>query len=111
VEMLLAAALAYLLAQRISIHADSRSIQVSKGPLAKEQLKIDWRDVALCEIVEASTLAQWSGANVSLEHEKLYSTCGRNGLHLVTRSGENVFIGSQKLDELRHFIQSVLNVR
>lgn len=107
-EILLGAALAYLLALRVNIHADSRSIQVSKGPLAKERLEINWNDVAVCEIVQTPVLAQWSGANVNLEHEKRYSTCGRNGLHLVTRNGESVFIGSRKLDELRRFTQSVL---
>lgn len=105
---LLLGALVYLLKVRVFIFANKEHICVSRFPWTRHPVCVKWSDVAACEIVRSPLLAQWSGSNIHLDHEKVFSVCGRNGIHLTTQEGEGLFIGSRRPDDLEDFIQKVL---
>ena len=68
-----------------------------------------WEDIEEYRFVESTQPANWSGWNVQFQNEeRQVSLCGRNGVQIVTKDGEKLFIGSRKLDVLREKIKNHL---
>ena len=96
------AVLWYILSLRLSVRVTEKSIRVKRSsPWQKESHKIKWKDVEEIELVETSPGAQWSGGNITFNREKKYSLCGRTGVHLTTKDGEEILIGARRFGEFR----------
>ncbi len=105
--LLLAAVLILILSIRLSIRITDKHISYQYFPLERKRHKIKWDNVADCNFVETPESAQWSGWNVNFSDEKMYSICGRTGLRLKTKDGEEVFIGSRRLGKLKKAVKKV----
>lgn len=101
----------YYMILRLSIRVTDKHISVKYHPWQQKRKKIKWDEVAECEIVETPEAAQWNGWNINFNHEKRYSFCGRNGLHLTTQDGREIFVGSRKLDELEDAVKQALQAQ
>lgn len=99
----------YLLQLQLSLSISENGIQFKMKPLHNKKRMIAWEEIDSCEIVKTPKLAQWHGGNITFNHEKRFSLTGRNGIHLVTKDGEEYFLGSRKLSELRKAIEKVAN--
>ncbi len=99
----------YMHQLRMKIAVSHKSISFRMAPLHGRKHKIYWDNVESCEIVETPEIAQWQGANISFNHEHRYSICGRNGLHLVTKDGQEYFLGSRRLNDLKSALEEVFN--
>jgi len=102
--------LRYLLKLRLKIVVKQDHISFSMPPLQKSKEKIKWEDVTTCEMIKTPLLAQWHGANISFNNEKLYSFNGRNGVHIATKNGKEYFIGSKKPEALKDAIQKAIGI-
>lgn len=99
----------YMFQLRLKISITEKSIRFRMEPFHSKKKKIYWEEIDTVEIVETPEIAQWHGGNITFNHEKRFSIYGRNGLHLVTKDGQEYFLGSRRLNELRKVISEVLN--
>lgn len=104
----LVATLWYLIKLRLSIMITEKSITVKYGPFNFKKHKFKWENVEECEICESGELSRMSGWEVNFDHEKRFSLIGRKGIHLKTKEGENIFIGTKNLQDLKQAVGQVL---
>jgi hypothetical protein len=77
------------------------------SPLPVTKRSIFWEEVEQCKIVTTSEAAQWSGGNITFNHEKRYSFNGRNGLSITTKNGDHFFVGCKNLKNLKHALDKL----
>ena len=97
----------YLHNLKLVVTVTKKKISFDMKPLSGGKQHILWKEVSCCEIVDTPELAQWQGANITFNHERRFSVCGRNGLHLTTKDGRDYLIGSNKLTELEIAVKKV----
>ena len=98
----------YLVRLQLSVKVTKKSISVRYSPFSKKTHKIKWKDVEECEFISAAGPANTSGWNVRFGPEKRFSLRGRQGVHLKTRQGEDILIGTRYPDRLKQAIRQVL---
>ncbi len=103
--VLLGVSIYYFLKIELAVKITDDYIGMKYGPFQNKQHKIKWEDISNCEVIETPELAQWNGWNVHFSREKVYSVNGKNGIHLRTNEGEEYFIGSRRLGELKKIIK------
>jgi hypothetical protein len=91
---------------RMKVSISNKRIKYKLSPLHVKSRKIDWEDVASCEVVKTPKVAQWNGSNISFGGEHFFSLCGRNGLSLTTKNGRRYLIGCDNVDELMESLDS-----
>lgn len=98
---------------RMELKVSEKGLNIRHFPMHPKKLKIKWDEVEDYEFVDESNAAQWSGWGIhfSTTGEKYFSLCGRTGMWIHTKNGENIFIGSQKILELRDRIEQFLKQR
>lgn len=101
----LAAGLWYLLSLRLTVKVTDKYISLKPANWMQKKRKIKWDEVEECEVLKTSPTAQWSGWNISFNHEKNYSFSGRKGLHLKTKQGDDFLIGANKCEELERAVR------
>jgi hypothetical protein len=99
------AALWYFLSLRLTVRITDKYISLKPANWMQKKRKIKWDDVEECEVLKTSPTAQWSGWNISFNHEKIYSFSGRTGLHLKTKKGDDFLIGAKKCEELEQAVR------
>ncbi|MCR9287321.1 MAG: hypothetical protein NXI23_08070 [Bacteroidetes bacterium] len=107
--VLLAGSLWYLWNLKLEISVNKKGLKYQFGSWNAEPKRIKWEDIEEYRFVESTQPANWSGWNVQFQNEeRQVSLCGRNGVQIVTKDGEKLFIGSRKLDVLREKIKNHL---
>jgi len=86
---------------KLQVAISEKHIKYKMTPFHVKKQKIPWKDVEKCELVKTCAAAQWSGGNITFNHEKRITLTGRNGLALQTKQGKNYFIGFQNMDGLQ----------
>ena len=104
----LAAGLWYLVNLRLSVRVTDKNISVRYAPFGGKKHKIKWKDVEECEIISSNESSRMSGWEVNFDHERRYSLIGRRGLHLKTKSGDNILIGARNLIGLKQVVNQAL---
>lgn len=97
----------YTLSLKLSIKVNKEGIKLQYFPFQSKKYKIKWDEIEACEFVQTPANAQWSGWNVQY-HEKSYSLCGRTGMHIRTKSGEDLLIGTKNYTDFRKAVMYFL---
>jgi hypothetical protein len=97
----------WLINLKLKVVVSEKNIKFKLSPIHPKKRSIPWQEIARCEIVETPEAAQWSGGNITFNHEKRYSLTGRNGLSITTKKGKNFFIGCSDLAGLKEAIDSM----
>ena len=84
-----------------------KKIKFKMSPLPVRKHSLKWKEIEKCAIVKTPEAAQWSGGNITFNHEKRYSLNGRNGLAIQTKRGERYFIGCRDVAALREALRKV----
>lgn len=92
---------------KLKIAVTEKNIKFKLSPLHAKKHYIPWKDIEECEIIKTSEAAQWSGKNITYNHEKRYSLTGRNGLAIKTKKGEYFFIGCKNISVLRQTLDKM----
>ena len=92
---------------KLKLSISDKKIKYKLSPWHSAKQSILWQDVDSCKIVQTSEAAQWSGGNITFNHEKRFTLSGRNGLALKTKSGERYFIGCEDILGLRKALDKV----
>ena len=103
---ILGGSLAYFLSIRLITKINEKSVQFQYYPLHYRKRKIKWRDIASWEIVEMPLSAEWSGWNVHFGGQD-FSVGRRQGLQITLKSGETIFLGSRKLNQLKEIMEKM----
>ncbi len=98
----------FLLKMELRVWVSEKSLNFKMFPWHSKKQKILWKNVQSCEIITTPIIAQWHGGNISFNHEKRYTLSGRNGVLLMTKDGNEYFIGSRKLDKLKRAVEKAL---
>lgn len=110
--LLVLAGIAWFVLYRVKmeIKVSKKGLNVRHYPMHPKKLKIKWDEVDDYEFVNTSDAAQWKGWDVhfSTFGERYYSLCGRTGMRIHTKDGENIFIGSKKLPKMKDKIERFL---
>ena len=85
---------------KLKVAITEKNVKFKLSPLHAKKHSILWKEIEKCEIVTTSEAAQWSGRNITYNHEKRYSLTGRNGLAIKTKKGRFFFIGCKNLSQL-----------
>jgi|GEM_PF-666458 len=92
---------------KLKVIINDKYIQFKLSPIHGTKRTISWEDIDQCDIVKTPPAAQWSGGNITYNHEKRISLTGRNGLALRTKKGENYFIGCKNIEELKKALEKI----
>lgn len=106
--MILGGFLWYLMQLRFNLAISEKGIHYKMKPFHDKKQCISWDEVSSCEVVKTPRMAQWHGGNITFNHEKRFTVNGRNGLHVTTKDGQEYFLGSRRLNELRKAVENVL---
>lgn len=96
---------------KMEIKVNKKGLKLRYYPMYPKKLKIKWDDIEDYEFVNTSDVAQWNGWDVHFSSlgEKYYSLCGRTGMRIHTKDGEQIFVGSKQLPELRDKIEQFIS--
>lgn len=97
----------YLTRLKMKVTINENHIKFKVSPIHAKKRKISWDQVASCEVVETSPLAQLQGGNITFGSEKRISFTGRNGLSITTTDGQQYFIGSRQPDEMKQALAGI----
>ena len=92
---------------KLKVAITAKNIKFKLSPLHEKKQSIPWKEIDECEIVRTTEAAQWSGGNITFNHEKRYSLTGRNGLAIKTKKGECFFIGCRDILGLQHALDKM----
>jgi len=92
---------------KMKVNISNKRIKFKMTPIHIKKQSIFWEDIEKCEIVRTSEAAQWSGGNITFNHEKRISLNGRNGLALKTKKGEHYFIGCKNISRLQQALDKI----
>lgn len=96
---------------KMIVKVSEKGIRIRHFPMHPEKIRINWEEVEDYEFVRSSPAAQWSGWGIHFSSfgERYYSLCGRTGLRLYTKTGDQIFIGSRKLLNIKEKIDKMLS--
>lgn len=92
---------------KLKVVINDKYIQFKLSPIHGKKRTIPWEDIDKCDIIKTPPAAQWSGGNITYNHEKRISLTGRNGLAIRTKKGEHYFIGCKNIEELRKALEEI----
>lgn len=92
---------------KLKVVITNKFIRFKLSPIHVKKHTISWKEIDKCEIVKTSEAAQWSGGNITFNHEKRISLTGRNGLALRTQKGEHYFIGCKNIEGLKEALEKI----
>ncbi len=84
---------------KLRVSADGIKVKV-KSAFVNRKRAIDWDEIRSAHPTTTAPAAMKAGSNLALIEDGVYSLDGRTGLDLRLTSGERVFIGCRKVDEL-----------
>lgn len=93
---------------RLATKITTKKITSRLDAIRAQKVQIPIADIASCEVVETPLAAQWTGGNISFEHEQMLSVNGRNGLAIETHDGQRFFVGSSDVEALKKAVQRAL---
>jgi len=97
----------YLWTLRMDVQMTDKHVKVQYFGWNTEKVKIKWKDVANCEVVNTGLISQLNGYNIHFGSENYYSLCGRNGLLLTLKDDGQVFVGCRNTEELKVVLEEV----
>lgn len=97
----------YLAQSKVKVAISKKKIKCKTSSISPQKYSIAWEDIEECEIVKTSKADQWSGGNITFNHEKMISMTGRNGLAIKTKEGESYFIGFKNLSKLKQVMSHI----
>lgn len=95
----------WLRSLRLQLSINEKRIKVQFFPFHRTPVKIKWKDVDSCAVVQSPAMAAWMGNNLSFCGESLFSLVGRNGLRIHTVKGERFFIGCSNMNDLNETLE------
>lgn len=98
----------YLTRTRLATKITTKKITTRMDALLPQKVQIPIADIARCEVVETPLAAQWTGGNISFEHERILTVNGRNGLAIETHDGRRFFLGSSNVKAIKKAVQRAL---
>lgn len=108
ISLLSGGAIWWLNRLQLKLAVTEKKIKYKLSPLHGKKRTIAWKEVADYEVVRTSPAAQWSGANISFGPERRVTLSGRNGLALMTKSGDQYFIGCRNVEKLERVLKTQL---
>ncbi|MBR9921500.1 MAG: hypothetical protein GYB31_11730 [Bacteroidetes bacterium] len=97
----------YVSRLRMKLSVTEKGISYKLSPLHSHKQRIPWEEVESYRIVKTPIAQQFHGGNITFNHEKRFSTNGRNGVEIHTRSGDVYFLGSNRPGELKKALKGV----
>lgn len=107
VSLLFSILIWWLTKLKLKVVITDKFIRFKMSPIHVKKHTIPWEEIEACDIVKTSAAAQWSGGNITFNHEKRISLTGRNGLALRTKKGDYYFIGCKNIEELRKALEKI----
>jgi hypothetical protein len=92
---------------RLKVSVSDKKIKYKMSPIHPKKQSIKWEQIENCELVKTPPVAQWSGGNISFNHEQRISVTGRNGLAIKTKEGKHYFIGCHNIEQLKEALDKV----
>ncbi len=92
---------------QLKVTISKKNIKFKLSPIHPKKQAIAWEDIERCTLVKTSEAAQWSGGNITFNHEKRVTLSGRNGLSIKTKNGEFYFIGFKNLSQLQQVLDDI----
>jgi hypothetical protein len=90
---------------KLTIHISHEAICFGWNIPNKDLQKIEWKDVAACEIITYRFTGY--GYRLTKKYGIVYNTKGNKGLQLVKKSGEKILLGTLKAEELQSAINQL----
>lgn len=97
----------WLIKVELKVTVNEKGIKFKMSPNHATKRFIAWDEIESCDLVKTSELAQWSGGNITFNHERRVSLSGRNGLAIKTKAGKYYFIGSKDIDRLEETLAKI----
>ncbi|MGB1217376.1 MAG: hypothetical protein ACPG5P_05845 [Saprospiraceae bacterium] len=94
----------YFSSVRLYTKMNDKGISFSYYPQHYKNQRIKWSEIHSSAIVNTSMAAQWNGFNVSFNNQTAFSVSGTNGILITKKNGEEIFIGSQRAEEMKSVI-------
>ncbi len=92
---------------RLKTKIDSNEIKISYRPFLTK--RIAWKDVETAKVISYGFVGGW-GIRLWTKYGTVYNTKGKVGLALVLKNGKKLLVGTQKEDELKESINSIMNL-
>ncbi|TVR83039.1 MAG: hypothetical protein EA409_03665 [Saprospirales bacterium] len=104
--VLISLGLIYLLSSvKLLTIVSKKGIKYQLFPFQYERKKIKWEDVEEYKVVNMPGKAIWSGWNVNFHSDQHNFGFGeRSGLYIKLKTGENVYLGIEREEELKESI-------
>ena len=81
-------------------------IRVHFFPFMKRH--VSWEDVESAEVIKYRFVGGW-GIRFSTKYGTVYNIKGNRGLAIKLKNGKKILIGTQKEEELRTIVESIMN--
>lgn len=94
----------FLYAFRLTTTISRESIKISLFPLTHRTVL--WSDVQSVEVIDYGFLGGW-GLRTWTKYGTIYNIKGSMGLHVYLKNGKQFVIGTQRPEELAHFIKNL----
>ena len=88
----------------MSTTIDQERISMHYFPLFKKHYL--WTDVSSAEVLNYGFVGGW-GIRPGTRYGMVYNVAGNRGLWLTFKSGKKVLLGTQKEEELKHYLTSI----
>ncbi len=93
----------YLTHTRILIKSSKKGLKVKKLPFGSSD-KIEWDTIAKCESSSPELTIEQPNRYLPFWLEKKYTLTGRSGIHILTKNGRRLFIGTKKPKKLKRIV-------
>lgn len=84
----------------------SRGVEVRMRPFFPKKRIIGWDEMESCTMVTAPRMAIRQGEDMAFIMERRFTLNGLNGVSIVTKDGEQIFIGSLRPEKLKKAIET-----
>ena len=91
----------------LKLSINSKRIKYKMAPFHNKPRRIIWDDISQVEIIKSPKSNRWFGDNLNFVGEKFYSLQGRNGLSILKKDGERIFLGCKNIKFLKSMIESI----
>ena len=99
--------LMYSLTLRTKISKDA--VEITFRPFINRPKLFFWNDIEKAFVRKYKPVWEYGGWGIRIRwHGRAYNTSGNMGLQLIMKSGKKILIGTQKVDELKEYLQKYI---
>lgn len=91
---------------RLETEINETGIVFGFVPFSKR--RINWEEVQQAEVIDYGFIGGW-GLRFTFKYGTVYNVRGRYGLSILLKNGKKLMIGTQKQEELRNHIKSLMS--